>query len=334
MSCEERDALGARLQGRGHLIQSLFGPGSATRTIAVASGKGGVGKSTVTANLAVALAQQGHAVALIDADVYGPTIPLMMGLPAVAPDGPQRQARAARGTRREGRVHGLLPARQRAGGVARPDARPRHRAVPGRRALGQPRLPAHRPAARYRRHRPHRRADDPHRRDDHRDHAARGRGQGGREGRQDGADDAPPHSGRRREHGVLRVPHLRHPPLHLRPRRRLRDHASHGHPPAGPHPARREHPGGRRPGPAGRAGPGLAHRRRLRRHRQGGAGATRARRPAPDPKGDGPSGRHDPRSRPRSGDGARRGGVSRATPRAYGVRCRQALIACPRPAPA
>ena len=86
MSCEERDALGARLQGRGQLIQSLFGPGSATRTIAVASGKGGVGKSTVTANLAVALAQQGHAVALIDADVYGPTIPLMMGLPAVAPE--------------------------------------------------------------------------------------------------------------------------------------------------------------------------------------------------------------------------------------------------------
>ena len=85
MSCEERDALGARLKGRGQLIQTLFGPGSKTRTIAVASGKGGVGKSTVTANLAVALAQQEQAVALIDADVYGPTIPLMMGLPAVAP---------------------------------------------------------------------------------------------------------------------------------------------------------------------------------------------------------------------------------------------------------
>jgi ATP-binding protein involved in chromosome partitioning len=85
MSCEERDALGAKLQDRGHLIQSLFGPGSHTRTIAVASGKGGVGKSTVTTNLAVALAQRGQAVALIDADVYGPTVPLMMGLPAVAP---------------------------------------------------------------------------------------------------------------------------------------------------------------------------------------------------------------------------------------------------------
>lgn len=86
MSCEERDELAQRLDQRGELIHSLFGPGSSTRTIAVASGKGGVGKSTVTANLAVALAAQGHAVALIDADVYGPTIPLMMGLPAVPPE--------------------------------------------------------------------------------------------------------------------------------------------------------------------------------------------------------------------------------------------------------
>ncbi len=67
------------------MVQSLFGPGSKTRTIAIASGKGGVGKSTVTANLAVALSRQGHAVALIDADVYGPTMPLMMGLAAVPP---------------------------------------------------------------------------------------------------------------------------------------------------------------------------------------------------------------------------------------------------------
>jgi len=85
MSCEERDAMAARLNDRNQMVHSLFGPGSKTRTIAVASGKGGVGKSTVTANLAVALAGQGHAVALIDADVYGPTMPLMMGLAAVPP---------------------------------------------------------------------------------------------------------------------------------------------------------------------------------------------------------------------------------------------------------
>ena len=73
-------AAGPGAAGRGAPKAPLL-PG-VTHIVAVASGKGGVGKSTTAVNLAVALAQQGHRVGLLDADVYGPSLPRMLGLSA------------------------------------------------------------------------------------------------------------------------------------------------------------------------------------------------------------------------------------------------------------
>ena len=56
------------------------------KIIVVASGKGGVGKSTVSANLAIALARQGFKVALVDADIYGPSIPRLFGIEDAKPE--------------------------------------------------------------------------------------------------------------------------------------------------------------------------------------------------------------------------------------------------------
>ena len=89
---ECREALG-RIPGIGRIdirmgakvaaARSMSGPGGipgVKNSIAIASGKGGVGKSTVSVNLAVALAETGANAGLLDADVYGPSIPLMMGI--------------------------------------------------------------------------------------------------------------------------------------------------------------------------------------------------------------------------------------------------------------
>ncbi len=69
--------------GHGHApaapMPAFLGPDSKTRVIGVSSGKGGVGKSTVTVNLAIALAQAGYQVGLLDADVYGFSVPKMLG---------------------------------------------------------------------------------------------------------------------------------------------------------------------------------------------------------------------------------------------------------------
>lgn len=79
MSDEQRKNLREMLQGPAK-DNPFNKPGNLTKIIAVASGKGGVGKSSVTANLAVQLAKSGHKVGLIDADIYGHSIPRMLGV--------------------------------------------------------------------------------------------------------------------------------------------------------------------------------------------------------------------------------------------------------------
>ena len=84
MTREQRTALTDKLRG-GRSRDLQFGPDSLTRIIAITSGKGGVGKSTITANLAVALAARGLAVGLVDADVFGFSIPGILGLSGAKP---------------------------------------------------------------------------------------------------------------------------------------------------------------------------------------------------------------------------------------------------------
>jgi ATP-binding protein involved in chromosome partitioning len=79
MSPEERAALAGRLRGSTTERTKGISIDASTRVIAVASGKGGVGKSSLTVNLAAALAEQGQEVGVIDADVYGHSIPHMLG---------------------------------------------------------------------------------------------------------------------------------------------------------------------------------------------------------------------------------------------------------------
>jgi ATP-binding protein involved in chromosome partitioning len=85
MSAEQRQALQASLRGGSAAAEPVIPfaqPGSRTRVYAVASGKGGVGKSSVTVNLAAALAKRGLSVGVIDADIYGHSVPRMLGATA------------------------------------------------------------------------------------------------------------------------------------------------------------------------------------------------------------------------------------------------------------
>src|SRR4051794_37019660 len=81
MSEEQRQQLRTSLQGGRKTRTITFAePGSLTRVLAVASGKGGVGKSSTTVNIAVSMAQQGLNVGVVDADVYGHSLPRMLGV--------------------------------------------------------------------------------------------------------------------------------------------------------------------------------------------------------------------------------------------------------------
>ena len=81
MSDDQRRALQQQLRGDAGAHEVPFAkPGSLTRVYAIASGKGGVGKSSVTVNLAAALAARGLSVGVVDADIYGHSVPRMMGV--------------------------------------------------------------------------------------------------------------------------------------------------------------------------------------------------------------------------------------------------------------
>ena len=81
MSDEQRRAMTSRLRGGQPEKEIPFAkPGSLTKVFAVASGKGGVGKSSVTVNLAAAMAAAGRSVGVVDADIYGHSVPRMLGV--------------------------------------------------------------------------------------------------------------------------------------------------------------------------------------------------------------------------------------------------------------
>jgi ATP-binding protein involved in chromosome partitioning len=85
MNDEQRDRVKKLLRGGKEKFIPFAQPESLTRVIGVSSGKGGVGKSSVTVNLAVALAQRGFKVGLLDADVYGHSIPRALGIEGKRP---------------------------------------------------------------------------------------------------------------------------------------------------------------------------------------------------------------------------------------------------------
>ena len=230
MSAEQRKNLQTKLRGaRGPEKEIPFAkPGSLTRVFAVASGKGGVGKSSVTVNLAAAMAASGLKVGVVDADIYGHSVPRMLGvterptkvedmiMPPVAHDikvisvgmfkPPGNMPVVWRGPMLDRALHQFLA-----------DV-----------YWGDLDVLLHGPAAGHRRHRDLGGAAAADRRDPRGDHPAAGRRGGGRAGRVDRGADPPADRRRHREHGVAAVPALRraHPGLRRgrRPGGRRRAH--------------------------------------------------------------------------------------------------------------
>ena len=85
MSDEQREKVKELLRGGKEKFIPFAQPGSLTRVLGIASGKGGVGKSSVTVNLAAALAERGLNVGILDADIYGHSIPRLMGIEGIRP---------------------------------------------------------------------------------------------------------------------------------------------------------------------------------------------------------------------------------------------------------
>ena len=180
--------------------------------IAIGSGKGGVGKSTTAVNLALALAADGARVGVLDADVYGPSVPMMLGLTGRPdhPDGKTIEPMHAHGI--EAMSIGLLvdqgPPMIWRGPMTTSALTQRLNDT----RWGRPRLPDRRPAARHRRHPADAGAEDPGRRRGDGHHPAGCGHARCAQGTQDVRERRSAGAGRGREHGRVRV-------LELRPRR-------------------------------------------------------------------------------------------------------------------
>ena len=211
MSAMVREAVGS--EGGRQMIPGV------KNVIAVGAGKGGVGKTTVAVNLALALAKCGGKVGMIDGDIYGPNVPIMLGMKARA-DYRRSEDRTGREVRAAGHLDGLSHERRCADHLARADAARRIAAVLPRRALARPRLPHRRHAAWHRRRCAQPEPDRPGRGLDRRHHTAAG--VVGRHASGGGDVQEAEYSADRthRKHELLRVSELRARIRHLRTRRR------------------------------------------------------------------------------------------------------------------